>query len=239
MIPDYLPSISAGAHDAGDGEACVMEFVSLLAGEEWSDRPECTNPVLAHEARTVNDALPDSDRGRLVPLVGRLLGTTADSDVVRARLRLRQARQVLALVEPTARGPVLAALEAARERLGRPEEPDPDDVDAAIARARSLVPRGGALDADHEEWHRRSARVMAFAATPELGVAEAWAVLALATAHAVAAAECRADCGDAVTRARRGVKDLTGLLDEYDAATGRVTEPTTPAQVRLLTSAIA
>lgn len=238
MIPDFLPSISAGAHDAGDGEACVMEYVSLLAGEEWSDRPECTHPVLAHEARTVNDALPDADRGRLVPLVGRLLGSADDSDVLRARLRLRQAQQVLTLVEPTARGPVLAAIEAARERLVLGDEPDLEDVQAAVSRARSLVVSGGVLDAEHEEWHRRSARVMAFAATPELGTAEAWAVLALATAHAVAATECRADCGNPVTRARRGVKDLAGLLDEYDAATGRIAEPTTPAQVRLLTAAL-
>lgn len=59
--PDYLPSLSAGAHDADDGEACVMEYVSLLAGEAWSDRPECTHPLLAHEVRMLNDG-PALDR---------------------------------------------------------------------------------------------------------------------------------------------------------------------------------
>ena len=50
--PDFLPTLSSGSHDAEQGEACVMEYVSMLAGEEWSDRPECTHPLLAHEART-------------------------------------------------------------------------------------------------------------------------------------------------------------------------------------------
>ncbi|MFI5425708.1 hypothetical protein [Aeromicrobium sp. UC242_57] len=86
--PDFLPTLSAGSHDAEHGEACVMEYVSLLAGEEWSDRPECTHELLAHEARTVNDLLRDSDRSRLVPLIGRLFGTTDDSPALRARLRI-------------------------------------------------------------------------------------------------------------------------------------------------------
>ena len=70
-----LPTLSFGAHDPGQGKACVMEYVSLLAGEEWSDSPKCTNPMLAETARWVNDSLPDSDRHLLVPLIGRLFGT--------------------------------------------------------------------------------------------------------------------------------------------------------------------
>ncbi|MEH3033836.1 MAG: hypothetical protein PGN07_07295 [Aeromicrobium erythreum] len=236
MIPDAMPTISAGPHDPGDGQACLMEYVSLLAGEEWSDRPECTHPLLAHEARTVNDGLPDRDRGRLVPLVGRLLGTTEDSDTIRARLRLTQAQQVLALVEPAARGPVHAAIEVATRRLDG--SGSTSDVDDALARARALTPTEGHLDPDHAAHHRQATRIVAFALSPELGPAEAWALLALATAHAVAAGECRADCGDPVARARRGVKELTALVDTYDAATGRVARPTTPEQVRRLADAL-
>ena len=102
-VPDFLPTLSHGAHDADAGEACVMEYVSLLAGEEWSDRPECTHPILAHEARTTNDLLLDHDRPRLVPLVGRLFGTTEDSSDLRARLRIAQARQLIGLLDPAAR----------------------------------------------------------------------------------------------------------------------------------------
>ena len=75
-IPNALPTLSAGAHKPGEGKACVMEYVSLLAGEEWSDTPECTYRPLAEAAQVVNDHLSDDDRHLLVPLIGRLFGTT-------------------------------------------------------------------------------------------------------------------------------------------------------------------
>src|SRR5215218_6456225 len=129
-MPDALPTLSAGSHDAEHGEACVMEYVSLLAGEEWSDRPECTHPMLAHEARTTNDLLRDSDRMRLVPLIGRLFGTTEDSPELRARLRIEQARQVMALLEPDSRASVLTAVGEAESWLIR--DGDSTDVHQAI-----------------------------------------------------------------------------------------------------------
>lgn len=237
-VPDFLPTISAGAHDSGDGEACVMEYVSLLAGEEWSDRPECTHPLLAHEARTVNDLLADDDRGRLVPLVGRLFGTTDDSDELRARLRLRQVRQVLQLVEPSARASVLAYVERAEALVGAESDVLDDEVLDARRTVQTFRARTGTLDAEHEQFHVQSARIMAFAASPELGAAEAWALVALSAAHVLAASECRADCSDARSRSRRMVKDLTALLDEYDAVTGRATTTSTPEQVRELAATL-
>ena len=75
-VPDFLPVLSAGSHDSPSEGACVMEYVSLLAGEEWSDTPACTYRPLARAAQFVNDRLPDSERHRLVPLIGRLFGTT-------------------------------------------------------------------------------------------------------------------------------------------------------------------
>lgn len=237
-LPDFLPTISAGAHDSGDGEACVMEYVSLLAGEEWSDRPECTHPLLAHEARTANDLLADADRGRLVPLVGRLFGTTDDSDEIRTQLRLRQARQVLVLVDPRLRVTVLSHVEHAERLLRDGTDSPASEVERALATVRGLPTSGGELDHGHEQHHRQSARVMAFAAMSDLGPAEAWALVALSAAHALAASECRADCGDGYARARRMVKDLGGLLDTYDAVTGRVAEPSSPEQVRTLAAAL-
>lgn len=235
-IPVSLPSLSAGAHDADAGEACVMEYVSLLAGEEWSDRPDCTHPILAHEARTTNDLLLDRDRQQLIPLIGRLFGTTDDSDEIRARVRLRQARHVVALLEPDARGSSLAAIERARSWIGR--EGDADDARAA-ATAHCADSGSVALDVDHFAFHHRSSRAFAFAWTHELGVAEAWALVALAQAHRVAAAgECRADCGNSTSRARRMVKELAGLIDEYDSATGRTATRSTAETVRELTHSI-
>lgn len=235
-IPESLPSLSAGAHDADAGEACVMEYVALLAGEQWSDRPECTHPILAHEARTTNDLLLDRDRQRLVPLIGRLFGTAEDSDEIRARLRLRQARHVVALIEPDARGSSLAAIENAGSWLGR--QGNADDARGAAAAA-AVASSNGTLDHEHEAFHQQASRVFAFAWTPELGAAEAWALVALAQAHRVAASgECRADCGNSTTRARRMVKELSGLIDEYDATTGRTATRTTPETVRELTHTI-
>ena len=220
-VPDFLPTLSAGAHDEDAGEACVMEYVSLLAGEPWSDRPDCTHPLLAQEARMVNDLLLDADRSRLVPLIGRLFGTTEDSDEIRARLRLRQARQVAQLIAPDARGPVLAVIEHAEAgELGLLPRPD----------------HHGDLDAEHRTVHQRAANVR-YLMTSDCGPREVSALYALSATHLAAAIECRADCGDPSARARRMVKDLAGLIDEYDAVTGRVRSALTAAQVGELADA--
>jgi hypothetical protein len=64
--PDQLPLLGAGAHLSPSQGACLMEYVSVLAGEVFSDHPRCTDPVLAHLARLVNDATSDDARPRLV-----------------------------------------------------------------------------------------------------------------------------------------------------------------------------
>jgi hypothetical protein len=235
-VPDFLPTLSAGSHDAEHGEACVMEYVSLLAGEEWSDRPECTHPLLAHEARTTNDLLRDSDRARLVPLIGRLFGTTDDSPALRARLRITQARQVVALLEPAARPRALAAVERAESWIGR--DGTEDDVRTAFAEAMNFPVANGDLDADHVEFHTGMARMFPFALSPELEAAEAYALAALVIAHRVAAGECRADCGNGPARARRMVKDLGALVDTYDQVTGRIAREVTSAEVRELADSV-
>jgi hypothetical protein len=79
-IPDGLPSLASGAHLARSGRACVMEYISVLAGEAWSDRPKCTDLTLGNLARHVNDILPDEYRQRLVPFIGRLMGTSGYAD---------------------------------------------------------------------------------------------------------------------------------------------------------------
>lgn len=74
-VPDGLPSLDAGYHPAGSGKACVMELVSVIAGEEWSDHPDTVHPYLAAAGVFVNDRLLDEDRHLLLPLVGRFFGT--------------------------------------------------------------------------------------------------------------------------------------------------------------------
>lgn len=80
------PRLASGRHKAAGHEACVMELVSLLNGEEWSDHPHCVQPVLAAVARAVNDRVGDAGRRRLVELAPRLAGTASADWLVGARL---------------------------------------------------------------------------------------------------------------------------------------------------------
>lgn len=43
-----------------------MEYVSVLAGERFSDRPRCTRPALAWLGQRVNDAVSDAARDELI-----------------------------------------------------------------------------------------------------------------------------------------------------------------------------
>lgn len=86
-FPEALPTLSTGKHEAGSGQACVMEYVSILAGESFSDHPSCTDPVLSAAARAVNDWMSDEGRHKLVPLIGRLFGTaTRGTDEVQVKI---------------------------------------------------------------------------------------------------------------------------------------------------------
>src|SRR5699024_10381953 len=77
---DGLPVLSCGKHNDPRDGACLMEYVSVLAGEKFTDRPSCVDPLLAHLARMVNDATSSSARHTLARLAIDLVGTDrADS----------------------------------------------------------------------------------------------------------------------------------------------------------------
>lgn len=40
MIPDALPELSKGSHDANERKVCSMEAAAWLAGEPHSDRSD-------------------------------------------------------------------------------------------------------------------------------------------------------------------------------------------------------
>jgi len=65
----------AGAHSPAEGKACVMEVVSMLYGEPFSDAPACACPVLSAFARRFNDWLTDEERQLLWPFTLRLGNT--------------------------------------------------------------------------------------------------------------------------------------------------------------------
>jgi hypothetical protein len=72
-----------------------MEFASYLAGERWSDHPECTDPVLAALARGVNDGVSDARRDELVHQIPRVIGLRGDDDAIGLIVALRAATAAL------------------------------------------------------------------------------------------------------------------------------------------------
>lgn len=78
---EQITTLARGKHDEGEA-MCAMEAVAWLAGEPWSDAPQCASPVIAAFVRSWNDALPDADRVRLLlPLLPDVIGTrTTDAD---------------------------------------------------------------------------------------------------------------------------------------------------------------
>jgi hypothetical protein len=56
-----------------------MEYVSVLAGEQFTDHPTCVEPLLIRLSWAVNDASPPGVRATLVHAAPRLVGTRNDS----------------------------------------------------------------------------------------------------------------------------------------------------------------
>lgn len=79
--------LAKGEHDPPNGEfeACLLEAVSFVAGETWTDHPKCASPVISAFLRNWNDAMDDEDRQILAPLIPRLVGTAASPEVEEAR----------------------------------------------------------------------------------------------------------------------------------------------------------
>lgn len=93
--PDFMPVLSAGKHQSPKDGACVMEYVSVIAGEPFTDTPACTEYLLARAAWNVNDNLPDDKRHLLIPFITRLIGTSGYEYDERAMT------DALAAIEPT------------------------------------------------------------------------------------------------------------------------------------------
>lgn len=67
-------------------ESCVLELVSKLAREPWTDRPSCVHPVLGSIARMVHDHSTKAGRRALLPLAPAFLGTAQAGFETSARL---------------------------------------------------------------------------------------------------------------------------------------------------------
>jgi hypothetical protein len=73
-----LPSLARGKHRRPEQGACLMEYVSVLAGQRFTDRPACTPAAVAVVARRVNDAVGDRARARLVRWAPELITGKSD-----------------------------------------------------------------------------------------------------------------------------------------------------------------
>src|SRR5271154_6715922 len=82
-------SLKAGAHSP-DSTFCVMEAVAFVAGEPWSDHPQCACPIIGAFLRSWNDSLPnDHERDRLLkPLIRDLVGSKSTKEVETKRALL-------------------------------------------------------------------------------------------------------------------------------------------------------
>src|SRR5688572_28204125 len=70
--------LEAGRHRSADDGVCIVELASILAGEDFSDRPRCVCEVLAAFLRNWNDRAGYADRQRLLPYADRLIRTAGD-----------------------------------------------------------------------------------------------------------------------------------------------------------------
>jgi len=68
-------TLTAGKHDSPTDGACLMEAASWLAGEPWSDHPQCVSPVIGAFLRRWQDDLDDTTRQTLKRYIPAVLGT--------------------------------------------------------------------------------------------------------------------------------------------------------------------
>ena len=109
-----ITRLERGNHQP-DSSFCVMEAVAYVAGEPWSDAPECACPVLAAYCRVLNDNMNDAERQALLPFVVRLIGTriTPENEQQRAFVLADAAVRIFAPLALEAGG---LAFEAAKLR---------------------------------------------------------------------------------------------------------------------------
>ena len=117
-----------------------MELASYMAGEPWSDHPECTHPALAALAREVNDYTTDEGRHRLAPMVPSVIGLTSDDPALELDIALRAATAALPIAaEERQRVLAVGILRCRAERSTDGSALD-DQLEAASQEALDAVP---------------------------------------------------------------------------------------------------
>lgn len=71
-------TLARGTHTHPSQRRRTMEWVSHLAGDPNSNEPGCVSPVLRAFCTTLNNAMEDEPRQRLLPYLERTIGTADD-----------------------------------------------------------------------------------------------------------------------------------------------------------------
>ena len=88
--------LERGGHTDPTSGSCLMERVSVIAGERFTDRPRCSLPALAALAQQVNDRVSDGARQSLLALAPGLATSATDDPRASWALVAVCARRVLA-----------------------------------------------------------------------------------------------------------------------------------------------
>ena len=146
QTPSGMPLLSRGRHRSAKTGACFMEFASYLAGEPWSDSPQCTDPLLAHLARAVNDRLSDERRTEIARDIPRVIGLRGDHRILAPVIALRAAASALPVASMGRQHALAVALLSLPRLLPADVAPD---VRAAARAALTDVPEAQRWATEH------------------------------------------------------------------------------------------
>ena len=255
-------TLDKGAHSSFEEGHCALEVVSWLAGEGFTDAPECASPVLRSYTIALNDRWAADQRQKLVPFLPRMIGTAGDGkDEVRSFMaldwlvrsftpawldlaglsaeasELRSLRRIVDLAAVKAAGPVLRVAQtkaaAAWDAVGDAAWAAAGDAaGAAVGDAAGDAAGAAAWDAAGD-----AARDAAGAAARDA----AWAAArdaAWAAARAAAGDAARAAAGDAAWDAARDAAWAAAWAAAWDAARAAAGDALKPTVELLQNSAL-
>ncbi|MBF0672873.1 MAG: hypothetical protein IR160_09845 [Salinibacterium sp.] len=203
-VPGGMPVLSRGRHRRPRQGACFMEFASYLAGETWSDHPQCTHPFLAFLARGVNDFTSDQGRQRLATHIPSVVGLTGDSPIIEPLVALRAAVTPIGVAAESAQRSLAAGVLACEAALDELACPKPDAAVELLAEAHSSAPLAMAWAKDFAASIPPSRRPVSFSRRGR----------AIVSTAVLAAADALVDDPDALLHAMLvgAIADTRGLL---------------------------
>jgi hypothetical protein len=178
-MPDLVPVLSRGKHRNPRKGACFMEFASFVAGEPWSDHPDCTHPLLAALARDINDHIGDGARREIAPLVPEVIGLNLRDPIIDALLAREVALAALPIASAKRQRVAAVGLLRCEQVLNELEGRPADHVSTRVESALEGVPNARDWARDFcgvgfgtlKNFSRRSAPSIVHSAV--MGIAEA------------------------------------------------------------------